>query len=198
VPPSTGTQQRSWISQHAARIGAGHFALVQGEDGAWRVALVDEWRIERKALQAAFDAVHPDGSLDFCGGFLNKGHLPQDLGRADVFFAALERECALIDELWPQEADGLISRAPPRWAPWRAAPLPALIRAKAAQRLAAIGSGRAPDEQGGRLALAGALQENFELCAMRSKDVAPEVMAMIEQMDAVPSKARRCAKRKPA
>ena len=189
---STLRAKPQWRAHHAAHVGAGHFALAQGEDGAWRVALVDEWRIERRALQAAFDTVHPDGTLDFCGDFLNKGHLPQDLGRADAFFAKHERECALIDELWSEGTGAeILAKAPLRWRAWTGAVLPALIRAKAAYRLAELSSGRAPTKDGALTALAGALQENIELCGLRSRGVDPDILAKLDASDEKSSKLRR-------
>ena len=192
----TPLSRARWAAAHAAKLGAGHFALVQCADASWRVALIDEWALQDASFQAAFDAVHPDGSLDFCGDYLNAGHLPQDLGRADRFFESRQAECALIDRLWAQGVGAqILAKAPPRWRAMGDAAMPALIRAKAAHRLAQLGSG-APDQAMALLALAGALQENIETCADRARALDADTQSKLDQVDL--EAAERRAERRPA
>lgn len=187
----------AWRARQAAAIGAGHFIHIQADDGSWRVALADEWPFGASALQAAFDAVNPDGSLDFHGDFLSLGHLPQDLGRADVFFEARSAECSAIDELWESGAgETILAGAPERWRSWSQAALPALIRAKAAHRLLEISAGK-PNPDSALLALAGAIQENIEISSERSGGMDPSAQAALDELDiaAVKAKPARRAKR---
>ncbi len=180
----------------AASIGQGHFVHVFASDGTWRVAMVDEWTLGDLALQAAFDAVHPDGSLDFCGDALGEGHLPVDLGRADRFFEARRHQCEAIDRLWQGEAGpGILEQAPERWRGWSGNPLPSLIRAKAAHRLFET-HGLAFDDAGALTALTGALQENIEICAARSTGIGQAAQTALDAMDASALSARS-AKRRP-
>jgi hypothetical protein len=195
--PTVSKARAEWRDLRAARVGAGHFALIQGGDGAWRVALVDEWAIERKALQAAFDAVNPDGSLDYCGDFLSVGSLPQDLGRADIFFAERQRECEQIDMLWNQEAASVLAAAHPRWRAWAPGAIPSLIRAKAVYRLWEVAKG-APTPEMARVALAGSLQENIELCASRAAGLTEAIQHALDVVDASAAKSKAARRQRRA
>lgn len=178
---------------------AGDLILALGEDACWRVAVVDSWRAERRPLLAAFDAVCPDGSLDFFPRRLADGHRAQRLGRADRYFAERQELCQAVDALWTDgTADDILMAAPEAWRALAQGPIPALIRAKAVHRLEQACHGGPTTRELTELALAGALQENIEIREARLANADPELGAKIDKALASAKPARkRSAKASP-
>jgi hypothetical protein len=173
---------------------AGDLVLALGEDACWRVALVDSWRAERRTLLAAFDAVHPDGSLDFYPHRLGEGHRAQRLGRADRYFADRQELCQAVDALWTDgTADSILMAAPEVWRALPHGPIPALVRAKAVHRLEQACQGGPTTRELAEQALAGALQENIEIRDARLAGSDLEVGAKVDKALAAAKTGRKRA-----
>lgn len=163
----------------------GHAVLSLAEDGAWRLALTDTWEILGEARVAAFDAMLPDGSLLPAPRlFFSPDRRPLDLGRSDLFLEEIRKHSALVADLMgdPRSLDPILSPLPEIWKEAYAQCPSLLIHTKAAFKLWEL-SGQTPTKALASRAIAGALQENAEICAQRHAGLPPETLQALEEID---------------
>ncbi len=181
-------------------VGPGHAVLSQGEDGAWRLALTDTWETLGEARVAAFDAMLPDGTLSPAPRlFFSRERRPMDLGRADLFLEGIRAHSGLIaDLLGDAEAyRAILAPLPEAWREAYERCPSLLLHAKAAFKLWEI-SGQTPKRGQAIRALAGALQENAEICAARHAGLPPETIAALEDLDRAERRKRAKPRASPA
>lgn len=166
-------------------VGPGHAVLSQGEDGAWRLALTDTWEALGEVRVAAFDAMLPDGTLSPAPSlFFSRERRPMDLGRADLFLEGIRAHSGLIADLLgdPEAFGAILAPLPEAWREAYGRCPSLLLHAKAAFKLWEI-SGQTPRRDQAARALAGALQENAEICAARHAGLPPATIAALEDLD---------------
>lgn len=166
-----------------AKPKAGDLALCLGEDGAWRLALIDEFKVRRKVHLAAFDVVHPDGTLDICGTQFLYAQYPQGLGSIGAFMERSHHFKSAIESAWSQGVgEAFLNSAPSRWTRLKGTSLPALIMAKAIHRLQQSPPPERLLAEKAQHALVGALRENVALCEWRMGAMTPETNEALDSV----------------